>query len=174
MTTQVIEVYVDGSANHQSGVAVSGMWIPSQNRLEFKEYYGKVKSTSTEIMGASEFINELPQQNGIVYNINTDCQKIAEKGMSALNIFPRNDLTFNKVKGHDRKKDMDVEFRKVDIATRKKVREIVSGKAKKVKSCNEEIIVDTSNEEIIVDISDEIIYVDVSNDVFEVDMSEYI
>lgn len=123
---QVIEVYVDASCNHQKGVGVAGMWIPILDMLELKEYYGKVTSTKIEIDGASHFINTLPHVDNVVYNINTDCQNIAENGVAALNISPRNDLTFTKQNGHGKVGVVNPEFRKIDKATRAKMRSIIN------------------------------------------------
>lgn len=126
MTT--LDIYIDASCNHIANVAVAGMYIPMLDQIELREYYENCKSTIIEIMGAEYFISTLPEVDNLTYIIHTDCQKIADSGMAALNIPNRQDVKFVKEIGHGKTGVVNPDFKKIDKITRQKMRTIVANK----------------------------------------------
>lgn len=119
----VTHKYIDASCNHQQHATVVGCYDPTAiDSMILVHLPGINSSTDAELEGYNIFEKNWPSIPGHVYHVHTDCTKLMK-----LNDLDgrREDILFVKEIGHGKQGVVNVDFKKIDKATRRAVRRIV-------------------------------------------------
>lgn len=117
-----IDIYIDASTHPQKRMSVVGYYIPAIESIELMYLPGYRECSQAEVIGYKKLSEHWPQIPGHTYTVHTDCNNLA-KDLSG-----RDDIIFVKEKGHGKMQLVDPQFKIIDKAVRRALRNIVKAK----------------------------------------------